>query len=43
MVNNLCYSPASAEFFIMSMVTAVINWILVTAAGTSAVAVYSAG
>ncbi|MEJ8543375.1 MATE family efflux transporter [Methanothermobacter wolfeii] len=35
--------PASAEFFIMSMVTAVINWILVTAAGTSAVAVYSAG
>lgn len=26
--------PASAEFFIMSMVTAVINWILVTAAGT---------
>ncbi|MDI6703049.1 MATE family efflux transporter [Methanothermobacter wolfeii] len=35
--------PASAEFFIMSIVTAVINWILVTAAGTGAVAVYSAG
>jgi len=35
--------PASAEFFVMSLVTALLNWILTSVGGTSAVAVYSAG
>lgn len=35
--------PASAEFFVMSLVTAVLNGILTKVGGTSAVAVYSAG
>jgi putative MATE family efflux protein len=35
--------PASAEFFVISAVTAIINIILVQVAGTDAVAVYSAG
>lgn len=35
--------PASAEFLVMSAVTAILNVILVQVAGTDAVAVYSAG
>ena len=35
--------PASAEFMVMSAVTAILNAILVVVAGTDAVAVYSAG
>jgi len=35
--------PASAEFMVMSAVTAILNVILVKVAGTDAVAVYSAG
>ena len=35
--------PASAEFMVMSAVTAILNIILVQVAGTDAVAVYSAG
>ena len=35
--------PASAEFLVMSLVTAILNIILVQVAGTDAVAVYSAG
>jgi len=35
--------PGSAEFLVMSLVTALLNWILTSVAGTSAVAVYSAG
>lgn len=35
--------PASAEFMVMSAVTAILNVILIIVAGTDAVAVYSAG
>ena len=35
--------PASAEFFVMSVLAGVLNGILVFVAGTDAVAVYSAG